>query len=85
MSRKIVITDEDDTEWMAEMSKRQEEYETRRIFNFTEKLTGMYHGIGISLESFLEVSREVQLFIIGLYYDKEHLEGTLEEIKGLCP
>ena len=85
MSRKIVVEEDDDAVWMAEMSKRQAEYEVRRIFNFTEVLSTGYSGIGISLESFLEVSREVQLFIIGLYHDKEHLEGTLEEIKGLCP
>ena len=84
MSRKIVITEEDDTEWLAEMSKRQEEHDTRRIFNFTERLNGIYFGIGISLESFLELSREVQLFIVDLVLDKEHLEGTLAEIKDLC-
>ncbi len=85
MSRKIVVEEDDDTVWMAEMSKRQAEYEVRRIFDFTEMLSIEYSEIGISLESFLEVSKEVQLFIIGLYHDKEHLEGTLEEIKGLCP
>mgnify|MGYP003112599510 CR=1 FL=1 len=84
MSRKIVVEEDDDAEWIAKLEKRQEEYETKRIFNFTEQLTGIYCGIGISLESFLELSREVQLFIIGLYYDKEHLQGTLEEIKDLC-
>jgi len=85
MSRKILTEDEEEAEWMAEMAERQKEHETRKIFNFTELLNTGYSGIGISLESFLELSREVQLFIIGLYYDKEHLEGTLEEIKGLCP
>lgn len=85
MSRKIVVEDDDDSVWIAEMSKRQEEYEVRRIFNFTEMLSTGYSGIDISLESFLELSREVQLFIIDLYHDKEHLQGTLEEIKGLCP
>ena len=84
MSRKIVVEEDDDAEWIAEMSKRQEEYEIRRIFNFTEMLGTGYSGIGISLESFLEASREVQLFIVGLYHDKEHLEGTLAEIKDLC-
>jgi hypothetical protein len=85
MSRKIVTEDEEEAQWVAEMSERQKEHETRRLFNFTEMLGTGYSGIGISLESFLEVSREVQLFIISLYDDKEHLEGTLEEIKGLCP
>jgi hypothetical protein len=83
MSRKIVVEEDDDAEWIAKLEKRQEEYETRRIFNFTEIL-GTYSGIGLSLESFLAASREVQLFIVSLYHDKEHLQGTLEEIKDLC-
>ena len=76
--------DAEEEEWIAETTMRQKEYEIRQIFNLTERIQFGSGPAGLTLEAFLDASKQEQLVIINLYHSNQELVGTVEEIQGMC-
>ena len=76
--------DAEEEEYMAEMAMRQKEAYMRQVFNLTERIQLGNGPKGLTLESFLDASKQVQLVIIDLYHSNQELVGTVEEIQGMC-